>query len=261
MPATVKSAADTILRLRFGLENFYALSAVLLFTLVPLTVIYLYHGYTSPPDRSTSEVAVFLNTTTSPDAIIETYDMELFVLLKRRYSYPPDDVTLRLIRRLFMGQNVEVYYDPMARDPDYLVVGPSGRLSRLYDPILRTGSFRLILERSRYQVYERIRPVSSLQSPSSRKDWRGMLSPLLEAKICSSLQYANTGDNTSAKIGGGRPFEIFRGAGHPTSGEWNGCEDTFSCHSGLQREIHDPADRVCDGCGARLPAAVFASSG
>jgi len=172
IPATVKSAADTILRLRFGLGNFYALSAVLLFTLVPLTLINLYYGYTMPPDRSTSEVAEFLNSATAPDALIETYDMELFVLLNRRYHYPPDEIQLKLNRRTFMGQDAAIDYDPMAADPDFLVVGPTSRMWHLYDPILQTGSFRLVLERSRYKVYERIRPMSSLQYPSSRKDWR-----------------------------------------------------------------------------------------
>jgi len=161
IPATVKSAADTILHLRFGRNNLFALAAVLLFVFVPLTVINMYFGF-ARPDRSSREVAEFLNTATPPDALIETYDMELFVLLNRRYSYPPNDVTLRLIRRSFMGQNVGVDYDPMAVDPDYLVVGPSGRFWRLYDPILQTGAFRLVLDKSRYQVYERIRPMPSL---------------------------------------------------------------------------------------------------
>ena len=156
IPATVKSAADAILRLRFNRSNIFSLVVVLLFTLAPITVINICIGYASS-DRSSREVAEFLNTATPPDSLIETYDMELFVLLKRRYTYPPDDVNLRLIRRRFMGQNVEVDYDPMAADPDYLIVGPIGRLSRLYDPILRTGAFRLILEGSRYQVYERVR--------------------------------------------------------------------------------------------------------
>jgi 4-amino-4-deoxy-L-arabinose transferase-like glycosyltransferase len=172
IPATVKSAADTFLRLRFGLGNFYALSAILLFTLVPLTLINLYYGYTRP-DRSASEVAEFLNSATPPDALIETYDMELFVLLNRRYHHPPDEIQLKLNRRTFLGQDVAIDYDPMAADPDYLVVGPHSRMWHLYDPILKTGSFRLVLERSRYKVYERIRPMSSLQPPLSRKYWRG----------------------------------------------------------------------------------------
>jgi hypothetical protein len=77
--------------------------------------------------------------------------------LHRRYSHPPDDVHLQVIRHIYLDRNVEVDYDPMAADPDYLVVGPIGRLTRLYEPILQTGSFRLILEGSRYQVYERVR--------------------------------------------------------------------------------------------------------
>jgi hypothetical protein len=160
IPATVKSAADTILRLRFNRSNIFSLVVVLLFALVPITVINIYLGYASS-DRSSREVAEFLNTATPPDALIETYDMEIFLLLNRRYSHPSDDVHLRVIRQLYLDQNVEVDYDPMAADPDYLIVGPIGRLTRIYEPILQTGSFRLILEGSRYQVYERVRAKSS----------------------------------------------------------------------------------------------------
>jgi hypothetical protein len=160
LPATVKSAADTILRLRFNRSNIFSLVVVLLFALVPITVINMYLGYASS-DRSSRKVAEFLNTATPPGALIETYDMEIFLLLNRRYSHPPDDAHLRVIRHLYLDQNVEVDYDPMAADPDYLVVGPIGRFTRIYEPILQTGSFRLILKGSRYQVYERVRAKSS----------------------------------------------------------------------------------------------------
>ena len=160
IPATVKSAADAILRLRFNRSNLFSLVAVLLFALVPITVINMYFGYTSP-DRSSRDVADFLNTATPPDALIETYELEFSVLLNRRYSHPPDDVHLRVIRHIYLDQNVEVDYDPLAADPDYLVVGPIGKLSRLYEPILQTGSFRMILDGSRYQVYERVRAKPS----------------------------------------------------------------------------------------------------
>jgi len=160
IPATVKSAADTILRLRFNRNNIFSLVVVLLLALVPISVINIYFGYASP-DRSSRDVAEFLNTATPPDALIETYDMELFVLLNRRYSHPPDDVHLRVIRHIYLDQNVEVDYDLLAADPDYLIVGPIGRFTRLYEPILQTGSFRLVLEGSRYQVYERVRAKSS----------------------------------------------------------------------------------------------------
>ena len=89
LPATVKSAADTILRLRFSRSNIFSLVAVLLFALSPATIINLYRGY-AMPDRSCRDVAEFLNTNTPLDALIETYDMELSFLLQRRYHYPPD---------------------------------------------------------------------------------------------------------------------------------------------------------------------------
>jgi len=156
MPSTVKSGLDTILHLRFGRNKLFAFATLLLFGLVPITVINLCFGY-AMPDRSCREVAEYLNATTPPDALIETYDMELFVLLNRRYHYPSDEIQLQLIRRRFMVQNVTVDYDPMAADPDYLVVGPANKMWHLYDPLLQTGSFRLVLDRSRYQIYERIR--------------------------------------------------------------------------------------------------------
>lgn len=156
MPATVKSAAETIRRLRFGRLLLFALAAVFLFALLLATVKKLYYCYANP-DRSCGEVADFLNTATPPDALIETYDMELFFLLNRRYHYPPDEIQLDLNRRRFMGQNVAIDYDPMAADPDYLVVGPMTRMWHLYDPVLKTGSFRLVLKNFRYKVYERIR--------------------------------------------------------------------------------------------------------
>jgi hypothetical protein len=133
---------------------------VLLFALLPATIINLYHGY-AMPDRSCREVAEFLNTNTPLDALIETYDMELSFLLQRRYHYPPDEVQLQLNRRTFMAQNVVINYDPMTADPDYIVVGPHSRMWRLYDPVLQAGTFRLVLERSRYKVYERIRAKPS----------------------------------------------------------------------------------------------------
>jgi hypothetical protein len=168
IPATVQSAADTILHLRFGRNILFPLVAVFLFVLLLATVINLFDCYATP-DRSSGEVAKFLNTATPPNALIETYDMELFVLLNRRYHYPPDEIQLKLIRRRFMGQNVAIDYDPMVADPDYLVVGPFSRMWHLYDPVLQAGSFRLLLERSRYKVYERIQSMPSLQNPSSQK--------------------------------------------------------------------------------------------
>ena len=50
-----------------------------------------------------------------------------------------------------------VDYNPLAADPDYLVVGPFMRDWRLYDPVLATGAFRLLQRYGDYEVYERVR--------------------------------------------------------------------------------------------------------
>jgi hypothetical protein len=156
IPAAIRYAVDNIRPLRSGRNNLFALATVSLSALLLATVINLF-GFYATPDRSSMEVARYLNTATPSDALVEAYDMELFVLLNRRYHYPPDEIQLKLNRRSFLGQNVTIDYDPMAADPDYLVVGPMSRIWNLYDPVLQTGAFRLVLEKSRYQVYERIR--------------------------------------------------------------------------------------------------------
>ena len=112
------------------------------------------------PDSSrdaATEVAAFLNTSTQPNALIETYESELFFLLHRAYHYPPDQLHIELNRRLFLEQPVNIDYDPLVANPDYLVVGSFGSQWRLYDPVLAGGDFRLVRTFDTYYVYERVR--------------------------------------------------------------------------------------------------------
>lgn len=117
-----------------------------------------------------TEIAGFLNTRTAPGALIETYDSEILPFLNRSYRYPPDQLHVELIRRLqatydlgidasrFYIDELPINYDPLAADPDYLVVGPLNELwRRPYDAVLSTKAFRLLYANSRYQVYERAR--------------------------------------------------------------------------------------------------------
>jgi hypothetical protein len=134
-----------------------ALLAVLLVMIsVPVTLRMLYQSYVVGADASVLEVVDFLNDQTPSDSLIETYDPELFFLLKRRYHYPPDQIHIDLIRRAYLAQEVSIDYNPLAADPDYLVVGPQSKVWRLYDPFLSTGEFRLLKTFRRYNVYERV---------------------------------------------------------------------------------------------------------
>jgi hypothetical protein len=129
------------------------LSAVLL----GLGVRTLARFINEPSDASLTRVAHFLNTTTAPDARIETYDSELFFLLNRPYHHPPDQVHVELIRRTFVDPQTKVNYDPLVNNPDYLVVGEFSRSTELYAPVLATGAFRPIHQDGLYEVFERVR--------------------------------------------------------------------------------------------------------
>lgn len=121
------------------------------------TVFMFYRSYLPFADDSLMRTAGFLNTQTEAGALIETYDAELFFLLDRPYHYPPDPVQDQLNRRLLMFHKDAVDYDVLAAEPDYIVVGPASRLWQLYNPVLETGSFRLVFETNRYEVYEFVR--------------------------------------------------------------------------------------------------------
>ena len=133
------------------------LAVLLIAVQVPTTLNMLYKSYVRDADTSVLQVVSFLNTQIPPDSVIETYDPELFFLLKRRYHYPPDQIHIDLIRRFFLTQDVSIDYDPLAADPGYLVVGPQSKMWGLYDPVLKTGAFRLLKTFRRYDIYERLR--------------------------------------------------------------------------------------------------------
>src|SRR6185503_3970094 len=131
--------------------------AVLLLIIVPVTVNLLRGVFFDTRPAVPTRVAEFLNTSTPPDALIETYESELFLLLDRRYHYPPDSVHVELNRRTFLHQDVPIPYDPLAANPDYLVVGEMSRLWQLYVAVIASGTFRRVKTFEGYDVYERVR--------------------------------------------------------------------------------------------------------
>jgi Dolichyl-phosphate-mannose-protein mannosyltransferase len=108
-------------------------------------------------DTSAIEVANYFNTSTPADSIIETYDSELFFLLDRPYHYPPNQVYVQIMGRLYQGKDAVVEYDPLSADPDFLVIGNFSSWFELYQPILDTGAFRRIKTIGHYEIFERVR--------------------------------------------------------------------------------------------------------
>jgi hypothetical protein len=107
-------------------------------------------------DYSAQRVAQWLNA--QPEGTrIETYETELHFLLDQPYTFPPDQVHVALLRRLWeIDDNVLIAYDPMVNDPDFLVEGGTS-VAKLYESTLASGRFRLVLEDGPYRVFERVR--------------------------------------------------------------------------------------------------------
>lgn len=156
--STLQRGNDTLRRLHFGRQNMAALLAIILIAAtLPLTILSFYRYYLIDDDRSAQRIAHFFNTQTADDVLIETYESELHFLLDRSYHYPPDQVHVELNRRSLLHQQVEINYDPLAADPDYLVVGRFSRDNELYTPVLTAGAFHLLFRDGLYDVYVRIR--------------------------------------------------------------------------------------------------------
>ncbi len=133
------------------------LSAILMGVAVPSTVSSLTYQYVKNFNISAMQTADYIHAHTSPDILIETYDSELHFLLNRKVHYPSDQVHVELNRQTFLGQDVRINYDPLARDPDVLVVGVQSRIWKLYDPVINSGAFRFMIRIGRYDIYQRVR--------------------------------------------------------------------------------------------------------
>jgi 4-amino-4-deoxy-L-arabinose transferase-like glycosyltransferase len=155
---TIERSAALLKTLHLNRVSLPAFAAVVLVAMsLGRTLTVLYGAYVIDADSSVKDVVNFLNTKTPPNALIETYESELFCFLKRRYHYPPDQVHVELIRKNSFGESVAINYDPLAADPDYLVLGRQNRFWDFYDPYLNSGKFRLLQKYGIYEIFERVR--------------------------------------------------------------------------------------------------------
>jgi hypothetical protein len=154
---TIRRAAGV---LKAGRINTPGLSAILAILIAaPMAFITLTQFYPSifRSDNSAAEAADYLNSHTQRNALIETYDSELFMFLDRPYHYPPDQVSIDLVRRYYSEEDFDIDYDPLAADPDYLVVGPTSAAWGLYDTVLDTREFQIVYRNHSYLIYQRTR--------------------------------------------------------------------------------------------------------
>lgn len=138
-----------------GLTRLQQVAALLLLLAVPTSLIVLATAYVKADD-SVFYLAEYLRTQVPSDALIETYDSEFMFLTDQRYHYPPDQMSVLLMRRILLGDHsVEIDYDPLAAGPDYLIDGPVSKGWKLYPDDLLTQHFRLEGQFGPYELYAR----------------------------------------------------------------------------------------------------------
>jgi hypothetical protein len=154
---SIEQAGSVLRKLRFHPQSVCALVSIVLVVIsLGQTSKVLYRAFVVESDNSIYDTIRFLNTATPPNALIETFESELLFLLDRRYHYPPDQVHVELIRRMHLPL-LKIDYNPLAANPDYLVVGHQGKYWNLYDPYLTPTNFRSLQKYSRYEIFERVR--------------------------------------------------------------------------------------------------------
>ncbi len=132
---------------------FALFTGILLFALYSTIGQILYASSTA--SDAVVDVTSYLNQTQEEDALIETYESELFFLLDGTYHYPPDIVQHTANRRRFLGHDVVIDYDPLEMDPDYIVVGLVNSWWHVYDTAIASDAYDLVFEKGIYQVYNK----------------------------------------------------------------------------------------------------------
>lgn len=155
IPGTVRRATDILKLQHVGWSNLCALVVAIMVPAMVASTVAVYFLLFRADDDVVASTAAYLNTLTASDALIETYDSELFLYLDRRYHYPPDPVHVELIRHATDPIENPIDYNPLTAEPNYLVVGPFSAFWRAYEDVIQQGAFRRLTEIGGYQIYER----------------------------------------------------------------------------------------------------------
>lgn len=115
--------------------------------------IYVWRMY-SQADQSPQVLADYLDRYIPADALIESWEMEINFLTDHLYHFPPVPVQAAAVRYTFLGQGYPSdVYDPWEEDIEFLVYGPSARLTDIYTHQPVGVRMELLATVGEYRVY------------------------------------------------------------------------------------------------------------
>lgn len=101
------------------------------------------------------EFARFLDSHVSTDVIVESWEWELGFLTGHNYHFPPTQIVLAMIRKLYSGVPYPVdAYHFQDFDPDYLIDGPFSKSTGLYPQGFLKQSCTLVKSIGDYDLYK-----------------------------------------------------------------------------------------------------------
>jgi hypothetical protein len=107
-------------------------------------------------------VAAYLDANVPVDAVVETWEPELGFLSSRVLHYPPSGWLDRAVRAQWLSASKgTLAYDPFDQiRPEYLVVGPFGKYTAMYQGLLERSQLRPIASYGEYDIYQLVEASS-----------------------------------------------------------------------------------------------------
>jgi hypothetical protein len=106
-----------------------------------------------PPDTGFAQMRLYLLTRVDPTATVETWEWEFSIDEHPRYTHPDIDTFVTATRVVMSGQRVApTLYDGRRRNPAFVLVGPFGAWTGIYDHVVRDEA-ELVVRHGRYSLY------------------------------------------------------------------------------------------------------------
>jgi 4-amino-4-deoxy-L-arabinose transferase-like glycosyltransferase len=111
--------------------------------------------YITTPHPNPQLAADYLEKNIPKGAKVETFGSELFILAEDiNFHYPSDLVSMQMYRKWIADPQIKIDYDPLADNPDYLVVDPFSAYWMLYDIVVPQDRLQLEEVVGGYKIYK-----------------------------------------------------------------------------------------------------------
>lgn len=130
-----------------------------LLALVAMTLFFNLRPVLDYRDSGLHEVVDWMRANIPPDAVIESWEWQLDGLTGRHDVHHPSwRIVYEAIRQAsHRGQDFDLPYDPFQADPDYIIIGPYGAWTGIYDQAVVWANFEDAVRIGEYHILKRIR--------------------------------------------------------------------------------------------------------